>query len=413
MFRSWFFAIFCALMLLTNGSIHGQVPDQVPVTLPIHGHYVFGADNKLLSVNTFTGDVLVLDELEVPRPVRTPRLSSQGNAVVYLDPLNVKTLELSPLSNPQILFPYDPSADIFIPQDWDRDGFNILGIVAVSENGNYEVQVLNTVSNSIVVLLAYEDDMPIEEFPGLGFDRITQARWNPVFDEWIALLITGFPFGSEPGAIDVMSQTLGVVFNRVTGKRLGVNAGTDTDLLSLLWSPDGKYLATNSLKQIEIFELKSVETGWQLEIISSSARLNGLVSNWLGINDLLLYTENDQASQETIVSLAQIINNELFTTEFFRIPRSAFTVAPLTGVTVGDWHLTAEEAERHQLSCLFDHAQPARLGVGDRVRVNFTTGTPLRLREAPDLDAAEITQIPEGTEFDVIGGPACFNASDY
>jgi hypothetical protein len=45
--------------------------------------------------------------------------------------------------------------------------------------------------------------------------------------------------------------------------------------------------------------------------------------------------------------------------------------------------------------------------------VNFTDGTPLSLREAPDFDSAEILPMPEGAEFNIIGGPACVNADLY
>ena len=45
--------------------------------------------------------------------------------------------------------------------------------------------------------------------------------------------------------------------------------------------------------------------------------------------------------------------------------------------------------------------------------MNFTNGTPLRLRTEPDFDTPEVTQMAEGTEFEVIRGSACVNASDY
>ena len=66
--------------------------------------------------------------------------------------------------------------------------------------------------------------------------------------------------------------------------------------------------------------------------------------------------------------------------------------------------------EKYGLSCLFDQAQPTQLNIGARARVNFTNGTPLRLRVEPNLAATEIQQMPEGTQFDIVGGPACENA---
>ncbi|GEM_PF-880650 len=50
-------------------------------------------------------------------------------------------------------------------------------------------------------------------------------------------------------------------------------------------------------------------------------------------------------------------------------------------------------------------APPARLSVGQQARVTFTNGIPLRVRATPGGDV--ITQIPEGTVVQVIGGPQC------
>ena len=50
-------------------------------------------------------------------------------------------------------------------------------------------------------------------------------------------------------------------------------------------------------------------------------------------------------------------------------------------------------------------APPPRLTVGGQARVTFTDGTPLRVRAAPGGEY--ITQLPEGTVVQVIGGPQC------
>ncbi len=50
-------------------------------------------------------------------------------------------------------------------------------------------------------------------------------------------------------------------------------------------------------------------------------------------------------------------------------------------------------------------APPSRVRVGDHARVTYTDGRPLRIRDAPG--GAYITQIPEGAEFDIVGGPRC------
>ncbi len=54
------------------------------------------------------------------------------------------------------------------------------------------------------------------------------------------------------------------------------------------------------------------------------------------------------------------------------------------------------------------NSPPMRVQVGDRVRVTETNGLPLRVRSQPVLNPDfVVTQMPEGAEFEIIGGPAC------
>jgi tRNA A-37 threonylcarbamoyl transferase component Bud32 len=56
-----------------------------------------------------------------------------------------------------------------------------------------------------------------------------------------------------------------------------------------------------------------------------------------------------------------------------------------------------------------EDAPPTRLKVGDHARVTFTDGRPLRIRSSPDATTTDnvTTQIPEGTEMDILTGPEC------
>jgi|GEM_PF-5107909 len=56
---------------------------------------------------------------------------------------------------------------------------------------------------------------------------------------------------------------------------------------------------------------------------------------------------------------------------------------------------------------LCDEAPESRLAIGMRARVTYTDGVPLRVRNAPNGEI--ITQLQEGTEFNVIGGSVCEN----
>lgn len=54
------------------------------------------------------------------------------------------------------------------------------------------------------------------------------------------------------------------------------------------------------------------------------------------------------------------------------------------------------------------NAPAVRVMVGDRARVTFTDGLPLRVRSEPEVASGNVVvQIPEGTEFEIIGGPVC------
>jgi hypothetical protein len=54
------------------------------------------------------------------------------------------------------------------------------------------------------------------------------------------------------------------------------------------------------------------------------------------------------------------------------------------------------------------NAPAVRVKVGDRARVTFTDGLALRVRSEPEVVSGNVVvQIPEGTEFEIIGGPVC------
>ena len=49
----------------------------------------------------------------------------------------------------------------------------------------------------------------------------------------------------------------------------------------------------------------------------------------------------------------------------------------------------------------------SQISVGIQARVTFTSGTPLNMRQTPSTAAAVVRILPEGSTFDVIGGPQC------
>ena len=53
-------------------------------------------------------------------------------------------------------------------------------------------------------------------------------------------------------------------------------------------------------------------------------------------------------------------------------------------------------------------APPTRLQVGDFARVTYTDGTSTRLRSQPESGDNLVSNLAEGTEFEIVGGPVCY-----
>jgi hypothetical protein len=54
-------------------------------------------------------------------------------------------------------------------------------------------------------------------------------------------------------------------------------------------------------------------------------------------------------------------------------------------------------------------APTTRLHVGDTARISFTDGTSTLLRSKPEAGDNVIDKLPEGIEFEIIGGPICYS----
>jgi hypothetical protein len=419
--RLFMIALLAVLALI--GRVGAQIPAQISVTLPVNGYLVLSIDERLLLFDTFTGDVETLDTLEAPKTTGNPRLDFLGEQIAYLGGLDVKVLE--PVSGPErtiITHAFDAQVGLFSPFDWHVNGDLVIGRVSGGPSNNYELRTLNAQNGETVLLRSYQRGVSLAEDPSLEFFGLDNASWNPVHTEWIAMRLGTFPVGSEDTTGEGrFSVAVALVFNHVTGETLLANDflfGQVFSGTSPIWSPDGRFLFIETvdagLNWLHILEFGHTGSAWTFDVVRSGVKEWGTsVDYWLGVQDMVIERSMSSSTYDLTYYVGQIIDGELQRQEFLRIPLTEFSNNVFGNIYLGDWHITASDEEKRELSCLFDHAQPARFGVGDRARVNFTDGTPLRLREAPDLDAAEVMQMPEGTEFDVIGGPACVNANDY
>jgi hypothetical protein len=196
-----------------------------------------------------------------------------------------------------------------------------------------------------------------------------------------------------------------VLWNYATGQLLSVDSVLDSRIdtsTPIAWGTDGNELIVHSDEGVAIVRLNYVNGGWSLEPKILPQNGSQSVSHWLGLEDLLIARDQDTSIDDRVFYVAQIINGEWHSTEFMRFPEASFG-----GVGMGDWRLTATEAEKQTLSCLFDQSLTARLEIGKQGQVAFTDGTASRLRVAPGTDEQEISLMPEGTVFDVTDGPYC------
>jgi predicted outer membrane repeat protein len=404
----------------------------LPVALPVHGSYLAhgnlsgtfssGGSNQLFLVDTFTGSWEVIDENE--RLITSPIWDPQGERIAYIDgPTDITILRPSDGTRQTI---EDTGRNAtFYPQSWSSDETNIL---YVTPNGglpitHYTLDIFDVTSQSLTTVLTYQIDQPLTGIPlpprfaGISpppFRGIRQADWNPVYPEWIALQLDS----QTPEMLSDSGYPLVVEFSILYDIQSGQILSLD-QLLSnqehivvsypIQWSSDGKRLIMRTTRpsQARIIGFENDNGNWMLELLAS-AETEHYIGNWLGVGDLLLSLENDPVTKDDVYYISQIIDGSWHSTEFFRLPSSIFD-----HTNPGDWHITASEDEKRVLTCLFDQALPTQLAIGTLARVNFTTGAPLRLRTEPNVEAAEIQQMLEGTEFNIISGPACDNADSY
>ncbi len=258
-------------------------------------------------------------------------------------------------------------------------------------------------------------DSPIS-LADLRFFSINQIERNPAYNEWLALQLDCVDAHVVIDQSEIYSagpeahRIVNLLWNYESREIIHLDQLFPDPITSepISWSFDGNYLLLQLWTEphtVGIVRFWNNGPGWSVAAVDSVQNDQG-VRHWLGAGDLLLATAGDTVTQDNIFYIAQSINGEWHSTEFFRLPHDAFPT-----VRFGDWRITASPEERQILSCLFDQTLPVRLEVQSRGRVAFTGGTSSRLRAAPGIHSTELTLMAEGTAFDVVGGPTC--ASGY
>lgn len=422
------FKIFCLISLIVALGVMSPVSGQVNpmhVSIPVHGQYAFagnlpgtrsgGNNNQLFLMDIYTGEVRLLTTNELF--TGSPTWDAVGNRIAFLSGATTNIWRIS--NSEEIILPLDKLAT---PKSWSPDGTALLysSYDSSAIPATEALQILDLSSSKSATLFSYQfgqvlDNVPLPPLPNevtqLTLYEVRQADWNPVYPEWIVVQFLGLT--SEIIEYDWSDGALFAVtflYNLQTGQILSLDQLFTTRISGtpISWSPDGKHLVlqtdkpTGGVTHLIAFEYDGQT--WSVNVVDSAESGFQVVLGWIGAGDLLHSAIRDEDTGDSIHYIAQIINGVWYSTEFFRLPHSSFEQ---TGD--GDWHITASETERQQLTCMFDQTLPTQLEIGVRGRVTFTDSTPTRLRAEPGTRGAEVTQISEGIDFDVIGGPICIS----
>ncbi|MBZ0302803.1 MAG: SH3 domain-containing protein [Anaerolineae bacterium] len=417
--RNFRFLLIVLFLLSSMASAAAQTT-MIPVSIPVNGQFVFSGRlatasgpelSQLFVVDTAIGATHLQDEN--PKEVFSLTLNHAGTKLAYRSGPTPTILDVTTGTKTSLSLPIG-----YHPHDWSPDDTHILFV-----HNNFDTQpernalkLYNVSSGSLTTLLDYAvgetlaTELPPSVPSGLNaltFASISQAQWNPVYPEWILVQLDTRAMPDPEGHPII---NINFLFNSQTYQMLSLDAVVTEPIqpFPIRWSPDGQYLVVRTLGDdgkgyINLIAFENVSGSWQVNLLDS-AQEDGTVKNWLGAGDLLLASKGT-VGIDNVYSIVQIIDSTWHDTEFFRLPYSTFA---WNGSSV-DWRITANEADKQTLTCLFDQALATRLETGMRARVNFTDGTPLRLREAPLVYSSEILQMPEGTEFDILSGPVCAN----
>lgn len=358
-------------------------------------------DFNLLSVDTQTGNANVIAQAIASN--RNIEWDPMGQRIVYERVLIDQTiLDVTTTQETSTMFSGIEST-FWEPVGWTADGSELLYLVSKvdfpsSQLSFYRVNVDTSTPTLVWGFNTSEllpELAPFQELSNYIIADVFYVERNPVYDQWSVIQFRV----DEP---ENVLPTLTLLWNMQSNTFIPVIDPTqEQDIVAFppVWHDNGTELILMSMD----YTRQVYNTVWEFSLdgtvtLKDSIPTERQVLFSLGAGDLLITRDMDDTS---MYYLGEIIDGQWFETAFIEFPD------PYENITPGDWHISASEAERAQLSCLFDQTLPQRLNTGDRGRIAFTNGTSSRLRDAPSINGIELALMPEGTEFDVIGGSYC------
>jgi hypothetical protein len=405
--------IFVAMLCITSAVAQQTFPTQIYIPIPgeLAIFHDFPYNDNLSILSTMDGSVIQ----HISGVAGThPHWNSEGKLITYSKGFS-KVAIYNPVNNAldvQLIETF-PLETILDPVGWSYNSSNILyQTVNVSNVSHFTISLFDIDSNSITMLRSYTEDQPITDIPPppdvpseVVLGDIDVYR-NPIFDEWIAVRVVlkhHTTIDGLPVDVDYYGYAL---WNFVTNETIAINTlipDSKASIAKFQWSPDGRFLiyTTENITDLErTYHLIQFSPDGNVLVLKAASTRHS-ITGWLGVRDMLLTIppDNDGFYNDTDpiqFHIGQIINGVLHDRSFIDLPGN---IVP--GDT--DFYLRASEAERHELSCLFDLALPQRVSQG----VQTTNLITQSLRSQPDPEAAAVTTLNVADTITITGYRAC------
>ncbi|MCU0498830.1 MAG: SH3 domain-containing protein [Anaerolineae bacterium] len=410
------------LGMLLLAPIQAQVlpPPEDPIVTPINGVLVMGTQEGFILLNTWDGTrQLIAKDIGGPVWDRTgTRLATEtaddGFSIFEISQIaEDSNSHQRQISQPRI---FTADRQVFYHQiaGWSSDSRYIMVRGSASEGitSNYAyrhwyLDILDTETGELRRILEIPKQTPMESVFYVPSDRVNilldsihNAHWNPIYPEWVFVQPIGYGndavTGEEAGWFDAG------MYNYVTREFISfVTLFPQTVISTTNWSPDGTKLAMNTMTGITVIRFTIENNLPVLRVIADGVdSQRQAVLRWAGSGDILL-TGIPEPYPTSFVT--HIIDNTWYSKEFVAFD----SIERGAGGYVA---LSIDPNEINRVSCLFfDTIYPSRLSPNTRGQVTFTDGTPSRLRSEPGLhpESSVVTQMQEGTSFEVSGDARC------
>jgi hypothetical protein len=412
--------LFWTLVASTHAQQSTQESPENPIVTPIPGRLAFWTTSGLTVLDTFDGSWKI-----VPDAGGEPNWDPAGRylAAVSDEEKLTQFFDINSLEVHTLTFEQDTRSSSFSESrriaGWSADSQEIMYLIRVFSGqrrnygtAGYRLEIMNVDTGAVKVVLETPPQMmmntlfPVpEDSKEVVLHLINEVRWNPIYTEWMLIELVGVgkrvSTGEEIGVYETG------LYNHVTRQYISLQTLFPQTVISFTdWSADGRKIALNTMTGVNIVSFTLQDGNPVLKIIADSIdSKDQAVLQWLGTGDLIV-TGTTLPYRTTFI--AQVINNQWYSAEFIALA----SFSPEYAGGNRDFFLTADSEERNRLSCrFFDQVFPSRLKTGQRGQVAFTDGTPSRLRAKPGTDGEVLTQLSEGTSFDIVGSAYCVD--DY